>query len=201
MTTGIVSALGRTITESTSNYAIADVIQTSAPINSGNSGGPLLNDNGQVVGITTAIVSGSTGVGFAIPSDTILREITSLVDTGSYSQHPWLGIAWTDMTYDIAKAMNLNVTYGVLIEQVTSGGPAAKSGLKAGTRQAIIDGTSLYVGGDVIVAINGVNIVNFDSLSMYLEENILPNQTILCTIIRNSQLMTVSVTLGTRPAS
>lgn len=123
MTTGIVSQLGRTITESTSSFPIANVIQTSTPINSGNSREPLLNDKGQVVGITTAIVSGSTGIGFAIPSNTILREIGSLVRTGSYTQHPWLGIAGTDMTYEIASKMNLNVTYGMLITQITSGGP------------------------------------------------------------------------------
>jgi S1-C subfamily serine protease len=104
MTTGIVSALGRTISEDTSgSYPIANVIQTSTPINPGNSGGPLLNYQGQVVGITTAIVSNSQGLGFAIPSSTILREVGSLVTNGSYDQHPWLGASGTDMTYEIAK--------------------------------------------------------------------------------------------------
>jgi len=141
MTTGIVSALGRTITEEmTGGYAIANVIQTSAPINPGNSGGPLLNYQGQVIGITTAIVSDSQGLGFAIPSSTVLREIGSLVTNGTYNLHPWLGAAGVDMTYEIAEAMGTNVTYGWLIAQVTANGPAAKAGLYGGTQQVSIEG-------------------------------------------------------------
>lgn len=199
MTTGIVSQLGRTITESTTSFPIADIIQISAPINPGNSGGPVLNDKGEVVGITTAVVSNSQGVGFAIPSNTILREITSLVTSRSYTQHPWLGIGGADVTYDIANQLGLKTTYGMLITQVTSGGPAEKAGLKAGTKQATIDGNSLTVGGDVIIAINGSRIVNGDDLSTYLEENTLPNQTITITIVRNGSTMDIPVTLGTRP--
>ncbi|MDQ1279694.1 MAG: Trypsin [Thermoproteota archaeon] len=199
MTTGIVSALGRTITESTSNFAIANVIQTSAPINSGNSGGPLLNEYGQVVGITTAIVEGSTGVGFAIPSNTILREIDALVNASSYTMHPYLGISGTDMTYGIAQEMGVDVTYGVLITQVTSGGPASTAGLKGYARIVSIDGNSVYVGGDIIIAIDGILIEDMDSLLTYLEEHTLPNQTISLTIIRNGISTTVSLLLGTRP--
>ena len=207
MTTGIVSALGRTITETTAdNYPIADVIQTSAPINPGNSGGPLLNAEGQVVGINTAGIentqNGGTaqGLGFAISSDTILREITSLVNTGSYTQYPYLGIGVVDMTYDIAAQEGLNVTYGVLVEQVTSGGPAGQAGIKAGTTQAVVDGNSIVVGGDIITAINGTRIVDEDALSTYLAENALPNQTINVTVVRNGQTMNISIVLGTRPS-
>jgi len=206
MTTGIVSALGRTITEtSADNYPIADVVQFSAPINPGNSGGPLLNAEGQVVGINTASIentqNGGTaqGLGFAIPSDTILREITSLVDTGSYTQYPYMGVGVVDNTYDIAAQEGLKVTYGVLVEQVASGGPAAKAGLKAGTTQVVIDGNTIVVGGDIIIAINGTRIVNEDDLSTYLAENALPNQTINITIVRNGQTMNVPLVLGTRP--
>ncbi len=199
MTTGIVSQLGRTITESTTNFPIADIIQISAPINPGNSGGPLLNDKGQVVGITTAVVSNSQGLGLAIPSNTILREINSLVNSGSYTEHPWLGIAGADMTYDIANQLGLKTTYGMLITQVTSGGPADKAGLEAGSKQATIDGNSLTVGGDVIIAINGSRIVNSDDLSTYLEENTSPGQTITVTIVRNGSTMDIPVVLGTRP--
>lgn len=199
MTTGIVSQLGRTITESTTNFPIADIIQISAPINPGNSGGPLLNDKGQVVGITTAVVSNSQGLGLAIPSNTILREINSLVNSGSYTEHPWLGIAGADMTYDIANQLGLKTTYGMLITQVTSGGPADKAGLEAGSKQATIDGNSLTVGGDVIIAINGSRIVNSDNLSTYLEENTSPGQTITVTIVRNGSTMDIPVVLGTRP--
>jgi S1-C subfamily serine protease len=201
MTTGIASALGRTITEDmTGGYPIADVIQTSAPINPGNSGGPLLNYEGQVIGITTAIVTDSQGLGFAIPSSTILREIGSLITTGSYNQHPWLGASGTDMTYEIANATGANVTYGWLIAQVTSGGPADKAGLRGGTKQVRVAGEYVTIGGDIIIAINGARITSMDDLSTYLEEYALPSQTINVTIARNDETMTVAVELGARPA-
>ncbi|MGB9135306.1 MAG: trypsin-like peptidase domain-containing protein [Candidatus Bathyarchaeia archaeon] len=205
MTTGIVSALGRTITEEmTGGYPIADVIQTSAPINSGNSGGPLLNYQGQVVGVTTAIVSDSQGLGFAIPSSTILREIESLVTTSSYNQHPWLGTSGIDMTYEIAEAMNVNVTYGYLIVQTTSGGPADEAGLQGGAQQALVVGEYVMIGGDIVTAINTTyvetRIRGIDDLSTFLEEYTSPDQTIYVTIVRNNQSMTLQVTLGTRPS-
>ena len=201
MTTGIVSALGRTITADTSgSYPIANVIQTSTPINPGNSGGPLLNYAGQVVGITTAIVSNSQGLGFAIPSSTILKEIGSLANNGSYDQHSWIGASGIDMNYDIAKALNVDVTYGWLITGVTSGGPADKAALKGGTSQIQVSGSSLTVGGDIIIAFDGTRIRNTDDLSTYLEENTLPNQTIDVTVIRNEETLTLPLTLGTRPS-
>jgi S1-C subfamily serine protease len=200
MTTGIVSALGRTITEEmTGDYPIANVIQTSAPINPGNSGGPLLNYQGQVVGITTAIISDSQGLGFAIPSNTILRETESLVTEGSYNQHPWLGATGTDMTYEIAKAMNVNVTYGWLIVQIANGGPADKADLQSGTQRVLIAGEYVTIGGDIIIAINETRITNMDDLSTYLEEYTLPGQTINATIVRNNQTITQAIELGTRP--
>ena len=204
MTTGIVSALGRTITEEmTGGYAIANVIQTSAPINPGNSGGPLMNYQGQVVGITTAIVSDSQGLGFAIPSSTILREIGSLVTNGSYNLHPWLGATGTDMTYEISKAMGVNVTYGWLIAQVTANGPAAEAGLHGGTKQVSIEGEYVTIGGDIIIAINATYIAarirGMDDLSTFLEEYTLPLQTVNVTIVRNNQTMILPVKLGTRP--
>ncbi len=200
MTTGIISALGRTITEETTGgYAIANVIQTTAPLNPGNSGGPLLNYQGQVVGITTAIVSDSQGLGFAIPSNTILREIESLVTEGAYSQHPWLGATGTDMTYETAKAMSTDATYGWLINQVVSGGPADNADLRGGTKQAQIAGEWITIGGDIITAINETRITNIDDLSTYLEEYTSPGQTINVTIVRNKQIMTLAVELGTRP--
>jgi 2-alkenal reductase len=207
MTTGIVSALGRTITETYSgNYPIPDIIQFSAPINPGNSGGPLLNVAGQVVGINAAGIENSQdggtaqGLGFAISSDTIIREIHSLVDNGSYSAYPYMGVGVEDNSYDIAAQEGYKVTYGLLVEQVTSGGPADKAGLKAGTNQVTIDGTQILVGGDIITAINGTRIVNEDDLSTYLAENCLPNQTINLTVSRDGNTMNVPLVLGTRPA-
>jgi len=200
MSTGVVSALGRTISEDiTGGYSIANCIQMTAPINPGNSGGPLLNIRGEVVGITTAIVSDSQGLGFAIPSNTILREIESLVTKGSYDQHPWLGVTGVDMTYDIASAMGVNVTYGWLIVGVTANGPAAKAGLQGGSKQVLIKGSRVTVGGDIVIGVNGTRITSGDELLSFLEEYTLPNQTIIVTIIRNNQIMNIPVTLGTRP--
>ncbi len=191
VTVGIVSALGRTITEDlTGGVPIAAVIQTSTPINPGNSGGPLVNYAGQVVGITTAIVSNSQGLGFAIPSNTILREIQSLVTNGSYNQHPAIDASGTDMTFEIAQSMNTNVTYGWLVES------SNVAGLKGGTSQALVLGSTVTVGGDIVIAVNGVRITNSDDLLSYLEENALPGQTVNLTVVRNNQEINVPVTLS-----
>jgi S1-C subfamily serine protease len=201
MTNGIISQLGRTIQDSVAgNFPIADIIQTSVPINPGNSGGPLLNYQGEVIGITTAIIQNSNSLGFAIPSNTILREIGSLVVTGAYNQHSWLGIAGDDMTYAIAQAMGVNVTYGWLITQVTAGGAADNAGLKAGTQQVRINDAYVILGGDIIIAVDGIRIINGDTLMTYLEEHTTPHQYIDMTIIRNHQLLTIPVELGQRPA-
>jgi S1-C subfamily serine protease len=200
MTVGIVSQLGRTISESLAgNFSIANVIQFSAQINPGNSGGPLLNSNGAVVGITTATVVSSQGVGFAIPADTILKEMTSLVTMGSYNLHAYMGITGADMNYPLAQLQKTNFTYGVLIESLTSGGPAQKAGLKAGTQTATVQGSPYLIGGDIILSVNGTKLVNTDALSTYLAEYCLPGQTLVLHIIRGGQPMTVNLVLGVRP--
>jgi S1-C subfamily serine protease len=200
MSTGFVSALGRTLTaETTGGYVIANVIQTTAPLNPGNSGGPVLNYQGQVVGIATAIVEDSQGVGFAIPSNTILREIGDLINTGSYDDHPWLGASGVDMTYEIAEEIGTDVTYGWLIAEVTSGGPADKAGLQGGTEQVRIGEELVVIGGDIIIAISGTRITSIDDLSAYLEEYTLPGQTISLTIVRNNETTIVSLELESRP--
>ncbi|HIE14633.1 TPA: PDZ domain-containing protein [Candidatus Bathyarchaeota archaeon] len=200
MTVGVVSQLGRAISESaTGGYLIADVIQISVPINPEDSGGLLLNMIGEVVGITTAIVKNSQGVGFAIPSDTLLREIPYLIKGEQYP-HPWLGVKGVDINLDIAKAMNINITYGWLIVDVVSGSPAEKAGLKGGNRIIQIGGTRIKIGGDIIIMINGTRIRNGNDLSTYLERNTRPNQQVQVTIIRSGQQMNVTITLGTRPS-
>jgi S1-C subfamily serine protease len=200
MTSGIISQLGRTIEDSVAgSFPIADIIQTSAPINSGNSGGPLLNYQGEVIGITTAIISNSNSLGFAIPSNTILREIGSLADTGSYNQHSWLGISGTDMSYGIAQAIGVNTTYGWLITQVTTGGAAYAAGLKGGNQQVRVMDQWVIIGGDIIISVDGTRIVDGDSMMSYLEENTTPHQIIQMTIVRNHQLLTIPVELGQRP--
>jgi S1-C subfamily serine protease len=203
MTSGIVSALGRAVTVDWTSYPIADCIQTSAPINPGNSGGPLLNYEGEVVGITsyTATYEGQAaqGLGLAVPSSAILREITSLIVNGSYVSHPWIGASGIDMTYEIAQAMNINATYGWLINQTASGGPADKAGIRSSTKQAEVGGTLIPIGGDIIIAINDTRIRGFDDLSTYLEENTLAGRTINVTIVRNNQTLKLLLEVGTRP--
>jgi S1-C subfamily serine protease len=185
LTTGVVSALGRTITEDTAGgFSIANIIQTSTPINPGNSGGPLLNAAGNVVGITTAIVSNSQGLGFAIPSNTMLREISALIETGTYSGHSYLGVTGRDMSYSLAQEVGANVTYGWQIASVTRGAPS--------------DGKLLV--GDIVIALDGQRITNNDDLASYLEEHTLPGDTLILTVMRGSEQVDVSVVLGTRPA-
>jgi S1-C subfamily serine protease len=186
MTTGIVSQLGRAIPESLAGgYSIANVIQISAPINPGNSGGPLLNSKGQVVGVTFAIIENSTGVGFAIPSDTILREIAWLVNGDAYP-HSWIGVSGVDMTYELAQEMDTSTTYGWLIVDVMPNSPAERDGLKA---------------EDIIIALNDTQIISGDDLSTYLEKRTSPNQTIIIKIERTGSKITISLVLGTRPTS
>ncbi|MCW4016050.1 MAG: trypsin-like peptidase domain-containing protein [Candidatus Bathyarchaeota archaeon] len=201
MSVGYVSALGRTLTaETTGGYVIANVIQTTAALNPGNSGGPVLNYDGEVVGIATAIVEDSEGLGFAIPSNTILREIGDLITTGSYDDHPWLGASGVDMSYEIAELMDTDVTYGWLIAQVTSGGPSDNAGLQGGTQQVEVVDEYVIIGGDIITAIDGTRITGIDSLSAYLEEYTLPGETIDLTVIRDNQTITLQLELGNRPA-
>jgi S1-C subfamily serine protease len=202
LTTGIVSQLGRTIQDSTAgNFPIANIIQTSVPINPGNSGGPLLNYHGEVIGITTAIIQNSNGLGFAIPSATLLREIPSLITTGSYNQHAWLGVSGVDMKYSIAHEMGVNVTYGWLLTQISRGGAADQAGLKGGTDQVDINGEWVITGGDIIIAVDGTRIINGDAFMSYIDEHGVPNQTITLTVIRNHQILDVPVVLGQRPAA
>jgi S1-C subfamily serine protease len=201
MTSGIISQVGRTIQDETAgNYSIANVIQFSAPINPGNSGGPLLNANGQVVGITTAAVTSSDGLGFAIPSDTIIQELPSLISTGSYNEHAYLGISEVDMNYQLAQAIGTNTTYGVLVEGVVAGGPAANAGLQAGNTTVVVNGQQYLIGGDIITSINGTRIIDSDALGTYLEAHTIAGQTVTLGIIGpGDKNATVSVTLGARP--
>jgi len=203
VTFGIVSQVGRTIQyqSTTGTFTIADSIQFSAPINPGNSGGPLLDEYGYVLGITCAAVTGSQGVGFAIPSDTISRELPLLVSSGKYTLHPYLGVETDDMTYQLAQAMGINTTYGVLIEKTDQGGPAEKAGLRAGQTSIDIAGQTYLIGGDIIVSVNGTRIVNYDSLATCLERHVVAGQTIQVGIIRSAQLETVQIVVGTLPSS
>jgi S1-C subfamily serine protease len=182
ITAGIVSQVGRDLS-APGGYRIIDVIQIDAAINPGNSGGPLVNIWGEVVGMNTAIISGSTGVGFAIASDTIRREIQALITTGSYI-HPWLGITGSDLDVDTAESLGLNITHGIHITEVIAGGPAAVGGMHV---------------NDVLVTIDDTPIRNFNDLSVYLERYTHPMSQVTITVFRNQQQMNLQIVLGERP--
>jgi S1-C subfamily serine protease len=195
LTTGVISALGRTITESSNTnqngQTIADIIQTSTAINPGNSGGPLITYSGDVIGITTAGITNSQGLGFAIPSATIIRELSSLVTSGSYNNHPSINAQGTDMNYQIAQAMGTTTTCGWLVESVS-----ANNGLKGGNTRTNILGSNVIIGGDIITGINNTRITNGDDLLSYLEQHTIPGQTVNFTVVRAGQTQTVAVTIG-----
>lgn len=207
MTVGIISALGRTMPANMGlqvgpSYSIPDVIQTDAPINPGNSGGVLVDDQGQVMGVTFAIESTSganAGIGFVIPSTIVKRVIPSLVENGYYD-HPYLGISGVSMSPDLAEAMDLDTTQrGALIVEVSSNGPAEKAGLLGSDELAEIDGQQVNVGGDVIIAANGEPINGMDDLIAYLSNNTSVDDEIVVTVLRDGRETGVEVTLEARP--
>ena len=208
LTVGFVSAVGRLIptTENATGptYSIPDIIQTDAAINPGNSGGVLLNDSGKVIGITQSIDTSSgssSGVGFAIPASIVEQVIPALINTGVY-QHPYLGVTVTSLDPAIAAKMNLTTGQrGALIEAVTSGSPADKAGLKAGSASFDDDGLQVTVGGDVIIAFNGQAVKSSDDLITYLADQGVVGQSATLTIIRGGKQMNITVTPAARPAS
>ena len=209
MTVGTVSGLGRDLPTSQvdqasgASYSIPDVIQTDAAVNPGNSGGVLVNDLGQVIGVTSALESSSgssSGIGFAIPAEIVSKVVPSLISSGKY-EHPYLGISGTDMTPDIAQAMNLPAdTRGALVEQVSAGGPAAIAALQASNTTVTINGVQGTVGGDIITAIDGQTINSMSDIIAYLAIHTQVGQSVTLTIMRNGQTQTVQATLGTRPS-
>ncbi len=210
MTLGIISALGRSLpvgnslTASGLSYSIPDVIQTDAPINPGNSGGVLLNDQGQVVGVTAAIESNdgsNAGIGFVIPSNIVKRVVPALIVDGSY-EHPYLGISGTSLTSALAAEMDLpEDTRGALVLTVSSGSPADKAGLRGGDRVINLNGRDIEIGGDVITGINGQTISTMDDLVSYLATETEVGQKVTLTILRNGKEQTLEATLASRPSS
>ena len=198
VTSGIVSALHRQMT-APNNFTINDSIQTDAPINHGNSGGPLLNDGGQVVGVNSQIESGSgdnAGIGFAIPSSTVRSIATQLIRSGKV-EHAYLGVKLLEIPGGVAQ--QLGVPVGVELTNVLAGTPAAKAGLKAATAQKVVDGQSYPTGGDVITALDGAAITSSAELQTAVDAK-RPGDTVTVTYARGGSTHTVTVTLGTRPS-
>lgn len=189
--------------EQTGSFSIPDIIQTDAPINPGNSGGPLLNLKGEVVGMNTAIFSSTgefAGIGFAIPSNTIVKVVPSLISSGSYA-HPWIGIAGTDITPDIAHALGLKEARGFLVTDVTASSPADKSGIKGGYKISSINGRQIPLGGDVILAIDNKTIRKIDDILTYLEREKKVGDAVDLTIFRDGKQQEINLTLAARPVS
>ena len=207
MTVGIVSALGRSLPASSGLtggpvYSIPNVIQTDAPINPGNSGGVLLDDMGQVIGVTAAIespVRANAGVGFVIPSSIVARVIPALIANGSFA-HPYLGISGISLTPDLAEAMHLETEQrGALVAEVLPDGPAEKAGLLGSSQQASVDGVDIQVGGDVITAINGQVVKDMDDLISYLSSEVEVGQKVVLAVLRNEKAIEIEVLLEARP--
>jgi serine protease Do len=205
MTSGIVSAVGRTIRSGNSAFSIPKAIQTDASINPGNSGGPLLDRIGAVIGINSQILSETgvnNGIGFAVPINTAKQVVPTLIKGESY-KYAWLGISGGSLTLEVAELMKLpQGTQGVLIIDVTKDGPADKSGLVGSDKTLASAGEDYQLGGDVITAINGQPIKAMDELIGYLLEKTQPGDTVQLAVIHpDGQQKTVSVTLGVRPSA
>lgn len=198
MTTGIVSGLSRSLPTGASangRYQVPDVIQTDAAINPGNSGGPLLDLNGQVIGVNTAIespVRGSSGVGFAVPVNVVKAVVPQLINGGRV-QHPWLGISGGTITPAAATQMGLSSEQrGVIVSSVVASGPAAQAGLRGGNGDS-------GLGGDIITSINGQPVSEFDDLLGYIIQHTTVGQTITLQVLRDGQPQTIEITLQARP--
>ncbi|MFN8374090.1 MAG: trypsin-like peptidase domain-containing protein [Anaerolineae bacterium] len=215
MTTGIISGVGRRLASAeligggmVRGFQNPSIIQVDASISGGNSGGPLLNSGGEVIGVVSAIQteSGSfQGVGFAIPSNTVSRIIPQLIATGSVS-YAWLGVNTFREDSGIslaglAEPLNLPVSEGVLVTSVTLGSPADTAGIRGGSAVTTTWGRDICTGGDIIVAINGTYLANMSDLLTYLIMNTAPGDEVTLTIIRGGQTLDVPVTLATRPTS
>jgi len=212
MTTGVVSGLGRLLPIQTTNittipgagaFSIPNIIQTDAAINPGNSGGPLLNKNGQVVGLNTAgLLSGqfSSGIGFSIPSDTLGRIVPALIANGTYL-HPWIGVAGPDIIPEIALALGLGEARGFLVTEIAPGSPADRSGIRGGDMPVtnITGFEELRLGGDIIMNVDDQKVNKTDDLLSYIETNKQVGDTVTMTILRDGNLIEIDLVLGSRP--
>jgi putative serine protease PepD len=201
VTAGIVSALQRKIT-APDGFAIDEVIQTDAAINRGNSGGPLMNANGEVVGVNAQIeteTGGNVGIGFAIPINTVKEVVSQLIEGGKV-EHAYLGIEMATIDDTVAETFNLPVDAGVLVMRVHDGSPAERAGLKGGTTPVVVEGESYLLGGDVITKADGEEIESADELGDIVASK-KPDDELELEINRKSETQTITITLGRRPSN
>ncbi len=213
MSEGIVSGFGRILPSSVPQsdfllrqqdippLLIPNLIQTDADINYGNSGGPLLNTAGEVIGMNTEIFS-NTGVfaevGSAIPSDILMKVVPELISTGTY-RHPYIGIAGVDMSPEIALEMGLNDSRGFLVTEVTSGSPAERSGIRGGGTLKEINGRQIEIGGDVIAAVDGVTVRKIEDLLMYIQSHRSVGENVILSVVRDGKTLEIDMTVAARP--
>jgi 2-alkenal reductase len=207
MTQGIVSGLHRSVDGVATSadgqaYQIPDAVQTDAALNPGNSGGPLLNDQGQVIGVNEQIesqVRQSSGVSFAIPSNLVKLVADTLIQSGKI-EHSWLGIGGTSLTLDINDTLKVSGdTRGAYVTSVQSGSPADKAGLKGAASNGNVNSAETPTGGDIITAIDKQPVKAFDDLTSYLFTKTKPGQNVALTILRDGRQQDIQVQLGTRP--
>lgn len=201
LTTGVISALGRTL-EGQDGRSISNIIQTDAAINRGNSGGPLLDSSGRVIGVNTAIFSptgANAGVGFAVPIDTVKRLLPDLLTLGRYP-HPWLGVRYAyAVTPGLAETLKLPTDRGLLLVQMVNGSPLDRAGVLGAQREAVLGNQRVYIGGDILVAVDDVQISSIQELEMLLEDNYRVGDEVTVTLLRGRETYTVTVTLAEEP--
>jgi S1-C subfamily serine protease len=202
LTTGVISALGRTL-EGDDGRPITGVIQTDASINRGNSGGPLLDSSGRVIGINSAIFSpsgASAGVGFAVPVDTVRRLLPDLLELGHY-RHPWLGIRYAyNVTPNRAETLQLPTDQGLLLVQLFDGSPLDQADVRGAQQEVIVRDQRVYVGGDILQRINDTPITSLEQLETLLEDNFHVGDVVTVALLRDGQEYTITVTLAEEPS-
>ena len=203
MTQGIVSAVNRTL--QTDTTVLRGVIQTDAAINRGNSGGPLLDSHGRLIGVNSAIFSPtgtSAGVGLAIPVDKVMRVVPVLIKQGRFP-HPWLGVEGLgyELSSGLVGVLKLPVQSGLLLAQMYQGSPADKAGLRKATNEVVIGNRRYLTGGDILIAVDGTKLSKWDDLSAYLEEKAEVGQTVTLKLMRDGKELSLKVTLADTPES